>query len=317
MNFLFDDASPSASPPDTEAWRLGAQRIRELKDLLQTYISKFLDNAGAFKTNVVPGTILTNASVGLAQMGAGSVNTPQLVDGALTADATGRAKMADGFTTAIKLEELARGDVHQFAVGNFAGSNPTAYTMTLSPVPTAYTTGMVVKFQALGGNVGGVTLNVNGLGAKTVNRIVNGFGVIPCVTGDIQINQVVTVVYDGANFQLVSSLRATFTTGGLFTLPGPGTFYIVAHGLGGVPRWVRWVLVCQTADLGYSVGDEVDVDSAQINGNANQMFSWGANATNIFISEAPGNFTLVRLDTQVRTLLSNVSFWALKCYASL
>ena len=80
-----------------------------------------------------------------------------------------------------------------------AGANDT-YAITLSPIPTSYTVGMVVYFKANTANTGTATLNVNGLGAKT---IVTGVSTT-LATGDIVANQLCTLIYDGTNFVLQS-----------------------------------------------------------------------------------------------------------------
>lgn len=80
-----------------------------------------------------------------------------------------------------------------------AGSTD-AYAITLSPVPSAYATGMVVRFKANTINTGAATLNVNALGAKTIKKNYN----TDLSDGDIVANQLVTVIYDGTNFQLIS-----------------------------------------------------------------------------------------------------------------
>jgi hypothetical protein len=78
-----------------------------------------------------------------------------------------------------------------------AGANDT-YVITLTPAPTAYTTGMEIKFKANTINTGACTLNVNSLGAKDIRK--NGTTVL--TDGDIAAGQIVTVVYDGTQFQL-------------------------------------------------------------------------------------------------------------------
>jgi len=74
------------------------------------------------------------------------------------------------------------------------------YAITLSPVPAAYTTGMVVRFKANTKNTGAATINVNALGAKS---IVKNFNVV-LVDSDIRANQITEIIYDGTNFQLIS-----------------------------------------------------------------------------------------------------------------
>lgn len=92
-----------------------------------------------------------------------------------------------------------------------AGSTD-AYAVTLAPAPTAYFTGMVVKFKANTLNTGAATLNVNSLGAKDIKKNYN----TALATGDILANQLVSVIYDGTNFQMLSpsaALSAASTDG--------------------------------------------------------------------------------------------------------
>lgn len=78
-----------------------------------------------------------------------------------------------------------------------AGANDT-YVITLSPVPTSYSTGMVVYFKANTINTGVATINVNSLGAKTIVKGVD----TTLVDGDILAGQLCTLIYDGTNFVL-------------------------------------------------------------------------------------------------------------------
>jgi len=79
-----------------------------------------------------------------------------------------------------------------------------SYEVTLDPVPAAYYAGMEISFKPTTANTGACTLNVNGLGAKTIKKSVS----TDLDTGDILAGQMVTVKYDGTNFQLVSTLPA-------------------------------------------------------------------------------------------------------------
>ena len=78
-----------------------------------------------------------------------------------------------------------------------------SYAVTLSPAPTSYVIGMVVNFIAASSNLtGGCTLNVNGLGAKSIKKQLN----VDPVANDILSGMGVTVMYDGTNFQMLSQL---------------------------------------------------------------------------------------------------------------
>jgi len=74
------------------------------------------------------------------------------------------------------------------------------YAVTCSPVPAAYATGMKITFKATNANSGASTLNVNALGTKTIKR----YGTTDLSSGDIAAGQLVTVIYDGTNFLMVS-----------------------------------------------------------------------------------------------------------------
>jgi len=94
---------------------------------------------------------------------------------------------------------------HDYAAD--AGSTD-AYAITLTPAPSAYATGQVFVFKANTANTGACTLNVNSLGATTIKKDVSS----DLATGDILANQIVTVVYDGTNFQLVSSVSGVVSS---------------------------------------------------------------------------------------------------------
>ncbi len=77
-----------------------------------------------------------------------------------------------------------------------------SYAITPSPAITSYIAGQTFTFQAGTANTGAATLNVSGLGAKTIKKNVT----TDLATGDILINQVVFVKYDGTNMQLINQV---------------------------------------------------------------------------------------------------------------
>lgn len=80
-----------------------------------------------------------------------------------------------------------------------------AYAITLSPAPSAYTTGTRYRFKANTANTGAASLNVNSLGAKTIVKLAGGI-TTTLADNDIQAGQMVEVVYDGTNMQMISQL---------------------------------------------------------------------------------------------------------------
>jgi len=95
-----------------------------------------------------------------------------------------------------------------------------AYVVTLSPVPGAYTAGMLVQFKASNANTTTSTVNVNSLGAKTIVKP-DGSALS---ANEIKSGQIVELEYDGTNFQMISpsgiALTSTGDGSGLTNLPG-------------------------------------------------------------------------------------------------
>lgn len=115
-----------------------------------------------------------------------------------------------------------------------AGTN--TITASITPSPTAYAAGQTFRFTAANANTGAATLNINGLGAKSIFKR----GTLALVAGDIAASGVYQVVYDGTNFQLSN---ASFSAGSLINIqiltasgnytPTAGTASIVYYLVGG------------------------------------------------------------------------------------
>lgn len=86
---------------------------------------------------------------------------------------------------------------------NYASDTGTAnaYVVTLSPVPGAYTAGMLVQFKASNANTTTSTVNVNGLGVKTIKKL---GGATDLASGDIASGMIVELEYDGTNFLMLN-----------------------------------------------------------------------------------------------------------------
>lgn len=103
---------------------------------------------------------------------------------------------------------------------------------------------------------------------------------------------------------------------GLFALPLVNNVVAtVRHGLPRAPQCVRWVLVNQTAEFGFNVGDEVDTgsfDGTQIPG-----FMSGCDATLVFLAlkvAAGASLNTSRRDTGAYITIT-LNKWKAKCYA--
>lgn len=94
----------------------------------------------------------------------------------------------------------------------------------------------------------------------------------------------------------------------------------VAHGLGGVPQDVRWVLVCTSGELNYAVGDEVLLQSAGCTAatDVTTRVPETADATNLKVGAylwATNPLRLADKVSGVNTAITTTS-WKLKAYAS-
>ena len=103
---------------------------------------------------------------------------------------------------AIHLKQYS-GEAYYSAAG--AGSTASAYVASVTPAPlSAYPLGMVLNFKPNADSAAGPTLNVNGMGAKAIVKN----GATPLAAADLKNGQVVSLVYDGINFQLVAASAA-------------------------------------------------------------------------------------------------------------
>lgn len=82
--------------------------------------------------------------------------------------------------------------------GTSAGTG-TAYTLTLTPALTAYVTGQVFRWNAHTVVTGAATININGLGAKTLQR--QGTAL---VGNEFKANDIIEMIYDGTQFQITN-----------------------------------------------------------------------------------------------------------------
>jgi hypothetical protein len=80
------------------------------------------------------------------------------------------------------------------------GATANDYTLTLSPVPAAYTSPMLASFKATHANTGAATLQIGALGTKPLIAV-DGTAL---KSGDIENGGLVAVFYDGTSFFMIS-----------------------------------------------------------------------------------------------------------------
>lgn len=106
--------------------------------------------------------------------------------------AVGNAAARDQYLTMAQAQDS--GGIHYTTAGS-----SDAYTLTPSPAITAYAEGNRFSFEASFTNTGAATINISGLGVKTIKKD----GSSDVAAGDIVSGVIYDVVYDGTNFQLL------------------------------------------------------------------------------------------------------------------
>ena len=137
---------------------------------------------------------------------------------ALTKNTLARASAVNAQFTAVQnaLKTIPLADVLAEGRANFVTDTgaANAYVVTMgtgsdtTQSATAYTTGMEVVFIPLADNTGAATINVDGLGAKSILRLREG----ALVAGDLSTTTPAVLRYDGTQFQLMNSIDTTDAT---------------------------------------------------------------------------------------------------------
>ncbi len=86
--------------------------------------------------------------------------------------------------------------------GGTAGGSANVITFNLTPAITAYAAGQMFSFIAAAANTSSATVNINGVGAKALTRN----DATALLANDIKTGQLVTMVYDGTQFQLLDKV---------------------------------------------------------------------------------------------------------------
>lgn len=106
------------------------------------------------------------------------------------------------------------------------------YVATLSPAVTSYVTGLTLTIKVANTNTGASTINVNGLGAKTIKTMKG----LALVGKELVAGTVVTMSYDGTDFKLGYGIRRTavqvFSATGTYT-PNTNMYECIIEAVGG------------------------------------------------------------------------------------
>ena len=99
-----------------------------------------------------------------------------------------------------------------------ASGTANALTATLTPTPRIYSVGMAVRVKVQSANTGPATINLNGLGAKTILNVQGQ----PLHQADLMADAIVELVYNGDAFVMTST--PSFFQGGVAVFDQPGAF---------------------------------------------------------------------------------------------
>ena len=140
----------------------------------------------------------SNAFTGAANLGSQKITA--LADGTAHTDGVNAGQIQDG------------GLIFQATDSGSANT----YAIALTPAVTAYVAGQVFHFKAANASSGASTLNVNALGAKNIKKKNDQ----DIAAGDIEQNAIVSVIYDGTSFQMLSQLGTSAGSMSSWTLSG-------------------------------------------------------------------------------------------------
>jgi hypothetical protein len=132
--------------------------------------------------------------------------TVQLLSGSLSTSMNGTTVSLGAITPSSQSipKNLLYG-LHVYAAD--AGANDT-YAITVSPTPISLSAGMIFHFKANTANTGAASLNINSIGAITIKKNVSS----DLDDNDILASQIVSVIYDGTNFQMLSPTSRVLAT---------------------------------------------------------------------------------------------------------
>lgn len=152
----------------------------------------------------------------------------------------------------VRVQELPTFSIATGAAGAYASTNLPPYTTP----GTAYITGKAYVFKANHANTGASTYDVDGMGPKAIKIKVTQ----PTVLGSILIDQIVTVVYDGLNFQMISAVGGAIVEAGDIVAGVAGQF-LRTREVATVPTTVWELSLYRTASAGF---EAIPADGANV-----------------------------------------------------
>lgn len=178
-----------------------------------------------------------------------------------------------GSADTVPISQLLQGLLHQISAATHFVDTGAADAYVIDALTDHYNfedhkAGQEVRFTPDNVNTGASTVDVSGLAQKDIKTPAGN----DPLAGDIPAGIRVTLQYDLANdwYTLISVATGGATTGILteaFTSAEQAIVEVgslaLTHSLSKIPYLIRPFLICKTAELGYSIGDEVAIDIGQ------------------------------------------------------
>lgn len=267
------------------------------------------------------GTFLINSA---GQPVVAGTTISETVFNALTADlATGlsTAFTKDGQTTAtanlpmggFKLTNLGAGtastdsarlgQVQSGAANLIAITGTNTLVGTLTPTLTAYAAGQQFSFVAAATNTTSMTLNIDGLGAKAITQS----GATALIAGDITVGKMITVIYDGTQFQTSDALVPISTGNRLIN----GAMQVDQRNAGASQTITAGAALAYTVDHWYAYCTGANVTGARTAGTApsqyNYVFTGAASNTAVGFGQRIEQLNSFDLANTIATLSVNLA----------
>lgn len=264
-----------------------------------------LKNLG-YTENSAPGTV-AGIGAGLVPSGARGATGSAGSGGATGATGPAGAAGAAGSTGA------AGKNAYTATTSNFTMPASTASATAVVSNSDWATIGQVVFLQGAG------TLQVTAKPSSTQVTLLNPAAYTANVAGGTVIGSGATLSPSGLIGPAMTNPVTQFASSNQSVPTADAAIVSVAHGLGGLPQWVRWVLKCTSGELNYAVADEVNLQSAGCTNGSDIItrVPEAADATNLQLGAFLWSTNPLRLADKVsgvNTLITPAS-WKLKAYA--
>jgi hypothetical protein len=139
------------------------------------------------------------------------ITTPNSGSGIFYADFTDTTSIDNGNTVIVtvggKRWKRISFDTADYNYSDAVGINTLTASMFITPV--VYKTGQVYYIKIVNNNTASTTININGLGAKTIKKREND-SLVNLIANDLITGVIIGIVYNGIDFQIVSGLTGKY-----------------------------------------------------------------------------------------------------------